>query len=107
MFDVLVARGERVLELRRSIALRLVDLLYGEDVGAVDRAQLVLLRARDVPEGVVHRIWRVHIEQSEGDHLNSGSIKVERGLRDAGDLMLDILARGCVNGVDCVLRYYF
>src|SRR3954447_22470835 len=98
VLDVLVARGERLLKLRRRFALRLVHLLDGEDVGAIDRAQLVFLRARDIAEAVVHCVWRMHIEQPEGDHLDPDPIKVELRLRNAGNLALDILACGCVDG---------
>src|SRR3954454_5052517 len=60
--DALLLESQRRLGHRRGLALCLVDLLHCKDVRQVDRAQLVLLGACDVSEGIMDLIRRVVIE---------------------------------------------
>ena len=76
--------------------------LYGKDVRQVDGAQLVLLRARDIPERLMNRIRRMHVEQTDRKDLYSSPIAVQHRLGGIAGGALDFVAGRGVDGVDGV-----
>src|SRR5581483_9561023 len=102
--DLLFLEGERLLDHRRRLRLGLVHRLHREDVGAVDGSQLVFLRAGDVAERVVHFIWRMHVQQLEGDHPDAGTRLVQLPLDRVFDLPLHRASVRGVNRIDAASR---
>src|SRR2546429_594438 len=85
---------------RVRVALGEVDGFPREGRRAVDDEDLVLLRARDVAEGGVDLLGRVHAQQAHRPHADARSVGVERLLDVADDPRRHRVALGRVDRVD-------
>ena len=96
---LLLLEGQRLFDHGRRLPLGLIHGFHRKDVGPVDRAQLVFLRAGNIAKRIVNLSRRMHVQQLKRHDFDATVDFVQGALQSLLDVFLDPAAFG---GIDCI-----